>query len=333
MNETVPETMRVIATTGPGGAEVLRVEERPVPRPEAGEVLIRLAATGVNRPDILQRMGAYPPPPGATDLLGLEGAGEVVAIGTDVTALSVGDRVCALLPGGGYADYCVTPAAHCLPVPQGYDLEKAAALPETILTVWANVVESGALKAGETLLVHGGSSGIGTMAIQIGRWLGASVIVTAGSDEKCQLCERLGAEKAINYRNEDFVAVIKEMTGGKGVDVVLDMVGGSYIPRNLKALAVEGRHVSIAFLEGSEATVNFARVMMRRQVMTGSTLRARSDAEKARLVAEIRKRIWPALESGDIKPVICKSFDLEQASDAHRLMESSTHMGKILLRQ
>lgn len=329
--QSLPEQMRVISMSGPGGPEVLHEEDRPVPRPGNGEVLIRLRAAGVNRPDLLQRAGTYPPPPGATDLLGLEGAGEVVAVGEGVENLAVGDPVCALLPGGGYADYALTPAGHCLPIPKGFDTVTAAALPETILTVWANVMEGGKLQPGETVLIHGGSSGIGVMAIQIARNHGARVLVTAGSEEKCRVCESLGAEQAINYRREDFVEVVKSLTDGKGVNMVLDMVGGDYVERNLRVLAVEGRHVSIAFLKGSKMMLNLAPVMMRRQVLTGSTLRIRSDAEKARLVRAVREAVWPQLASGAIKVLIHDRFPLSAAADAHRLMENSQHIGKILL--
>ncbi|MEP3439106.1 MAG: NAD(P)H-quinone oxidoreductase [Hoeflea sp.] len=328
---SIPDQMRVISMSGPGGPEVLQAESRPVPRPAKGEVLIRLRASGVNRPDLLQRAGAYPPPTGATDLLGLEGSGEVAAIGEGVENLAVGDQVCALLPGGGYAEYCVTPASHCLPIPPGFDLVTAAALPETILTVWANVIEGGNLEPGETILIHGGSSGIGVMAIQIARNHGARVIVTAGSEEKCRFCEALGADRAINYKQEDFVAVVKSLTDGKGVNLVLDMVGGDYIEKNLRVLAVEGRHVSIAFLNGSKMMLNLAPVMMRRQVLTGSTLRIRSDAEKARLVEAVRLAVWPQLATGAIKAVIHQTFPLSAAADAHRMMEKSQHIGKILL--
>lgn len=328
---SIPEQMRVISMSGPGGPEVLQAEDRPVPRPRKGEVLIRLRAAGVNRPDLLQRAGSYPPPPGATDLLGLEGSGEIAAIGDGVENLAVGDLVCALLPGGGYAEYAVTSASHCLPIPPGFDSVTAAALPETILTVWANVMEGGNLQPGETILIHGGSSGIGVMAIQIARNHGARVFVTAGTEKKCSVCESLGAERAINYRQEDFVEVVKSLTDGKGVNMVLDMVGGDYVERNLRALAVEGRHVSIAFLKGSKMMLNLAPVMMRRQVLTGSTLRIRSDAEKARLVEAVRNAVWPQLATGAIKVVIHERFPLGQAADAHRLMEKSEHIGKMLL--
>ncbi|MDP2118445.1 MAG: NAD(P)H-quinone oxidoreductase [Hoeflea sp.] len=329
--QSIPRQMRVISMSGPGGPEVLQAEDRPVPRPRKGEVLIRLRAAGVNRPDLLQRAGSYPPPQGATDLLGLEGSGEVAAIGGGVENLAVGDPVCALLPGGGYAEYALTSASHCLPIPHRFDLVTAAALPETILTVWANVMEGGKLRPGETILIHGGSSGIGVMAIQIARNHGARVFVTVGSQEKCRVCEELGAERAINYKQDDFVEVIKSLTDGKGVDMVLDMVGGDYVERNLRVLAVEGRHVSIAFLSGSKMMLNLAPVMMRRQVLTGSTLRIRSDTEKARLVDAVRKAVWPQLATGAIKVLIHERFPLSQAADAHRLMEKSQHIGKILL--
>lgn len=327
----IPEQMRVISMSGPGGPEVLHAQDRPVPRPRKGEVLIRLRAAGVNRPDLLQRAGSYPPPPGATDLLGLEGSGVIAAIGDEVENLSVGDSVCALLPGGGYAEYALTSASHCFPIPPGCDLVTAAALPETLLTVWANVMEGGNLKPGEAILIHGGSSGIGVMAIQIARNHGAQVFVTAGSEEKCRVCESLGAERAINYKQEDFVEVVKSLTDGRGVNMVLDMVGGDYVERNLRVLAVGGRHVSIAFLKGSKMMLNLAPVMMRRQVLTGSTLRIRSDIEKARLVQTVQKAVWPQLASGAIKVLIYKKFPLSAAADAHRLMENSQHIGKILL--
>lgn len=332
MKPDIPQTMRRVAASGPGGPDVLFLETAPVPEPRPGEVLIRLAACGVNRPDLLQRAGSYPPPPGATPILGLEGAGEIVALGKGVRRFKTKQQVCALLPGGGYAEYCVTPAAHCLPIPEGFDLVTAAALPETILTVWANLIEGGALKPGENIVVHGGSSGIGTMAIQIGRSFGARVFVTAGSEEKCRVCESLGAERAINYRHDDFVDVVKSLTDGRGVDIVLDMVGGDYIARNLRALAIGGRHISIAFLQGSNVKLNLAQVMMRRQVLTGSTLRARPDADKARLVAAVLKFVWPKLAKGEIRPLIHRVFDLADVAQAHELMQSSRHIGKIMLR-
>ncbi|MCO6049341.1 NAD(P)H-quinone oxidoreductase [Mesorhizobium sp. RP14(2022)] len=324
--------MRRVAATGPGGPEVLQLESAAIPEPRPGEVLIRLHAVGVNRPDVLQRAGSYPPPPGSTSILGLEGAGEITAVGEGVDNWKVGDLVCALLPGGGYAEYCVTPAAHCLPIPDGFDMLTAAAVPETVLTVWANVIEAGALKQGESLLVHGGSSGIGTMAIQIARSQNTRVFATAGSDEKCMACAMLGAERAINYRREDFVEVVKSLTDGRGADVILDMVGGDYVMRNLRALAVEGRHVSIAFLQGSTVTLNLTHMMMRRQVLTGSTLRARSDKEKARLVSKVREAVWPRLAAGEIRPLVHSVFDLGEVAKAHELMETSRHIGKIMLK-
>lgn len=330
--QSIPDEMRVISASGPGGPEVLGLETRTVPRPGKGEVLIKLHAAGVNRPDLLQRAGSYPPPPGATDLLGLEGAGVIAAIGEGVDALAVNDQVCALLPGGGYAEYCVTNARHCLPVPNGYDLSSAAALPETILTVWANIIDGVDPKPGQSILIHGGSSGIGVMAIQIARNQGLRVFATGGSSEKCKVCEELGAERAINYKEENFVEVVKDLTNRQGVNMVLDMVGGDYVARNLRALATEGRHVSIAFLNGSEVKLNLAPVMMRRQIMTGSTLRSRSDDEKARLVDAVRQKVWPQLSSGAIKLLIHQSLPLSAAADAHRMLEDGQHIGRIILR-
>lgn len=331
MTTTLPDTMTAIEITAFGGPEVLRPTQRPVPRPEAGEVLIRIAATGVNRPDVVQRQGHYPPPPGASDLPGLEVAGTVVAVGEGVTGIGVGDEVCALLAGGGYAEYAVAPAPQCLPVPRGFSLLEAAALPETVFTVWTNVFERAGLQPGESLLVHGGTSGIGTMAIQLGKAFGARVFATAGSPEKCAACERLGADRAINYREEDFVEVVKAATGGTGVNVVLDMVGGDYVPRNLKAMAVEGRHVTIAFLRGAETTISLSAVMLKRLTLTGSTLRARPVAQKAAIAAAVREKVWPLLEAGRVRPVIHATFPLADAAKAHELMESSQHIGKIML--
>ncbi|QQA42509.1 NAD(P)H-quinone oxidoreductase [Pelagovum pacificum] len=322
------KSMRVIEISKPGGPEVLTPATRPVPQPGYGEVLIRLAYTGVNRPDALQRAGMYAPPKGASDLPGLEGAGTVVAVGPGVATPEVGAEVCALLPGGGYAEQVVTPAAHCLPVPDGLDLKQAACLPETFFTVWSNVFMRGGLTGGERFLIHGGSSGIGTTAIQLAAHFGARVFATAGSTEKCAACERLGAERAINYREEDFVDILK---AEGGADLVLDMVGGSYIPRNIKTLADEGRLVQIAFLEGPKAEVNFAEIMMRRLVVTGSTLRPQSVAAKAAIAAELREHVWPLLSSGRIAPVMDETFSLEHAAKAHERMESSTHIGKIVL--
>ena len=322
------ETMRVIEIREPGGPEVLQPATRPVPAPAHGEVLLRIAYAGVNRPDALQRAGLYAPPPTASDLPGLEAAGEIASIGPGVTGLAVGEQVCALLPGGGYAEYALTPAAHCLPVPPGLGLKEAACLPETFFTVWSNVFERGRLRAGERILVHGGSSGIGTTAIQLAAARGARVFATAGSSEKCAACEALGAERAINYREEDFVAVL---AAEGGADVILDMVGGSYVARNLKALADEGRLVQIAFLEGAKVDLNLAPLMMRRLTVTGSTLRPHSDAAKARIAAALRAEVWPLLASGRIAPVMDRTFPLAEAAAAHARMESSAHIGKIVL--
>jgi NADPH:quinone reductase len=320
--------MDAVEIAAPGGPEVLRPARRPLPSPGPGEVLVRVAAAGVNRPDVLQRQGRYAPPPGASDLPGLEIAGHVVG---DGAALRDGDAVCALLPGGGYAQYAVAAEALCLPVPRGFSMEEAAALPETFFTVWHNVFERGRLAAGETLLVHGGSSGIGTTAILLARAFGARVLVTAGTPEKCAACVALGAERAIDYKTEDFAAVVAEATGGRGVDVVLDMVGASYLERNLASLATEGRLVVIAVLGGSKAELNLVTVMQKRPTVTGSLLRPRPVAEKARIAAALRAEVWPRLERGEIRPVLHARFPLGEASEAHRLMESSAHVGKIVL--
>jgi len=327
----LPETMNVIEIFAPGGPEVLVPASRPVPVPGPADVLIQVAAAGVNRPDVLQRAGHYPPPPGATDLPGLEVAGTVVARGDAVRDLALGDRVCALTPGGGYAQFCLAPAAHCLPVPKDYDMVRAAGLAETAFTVWHNVFQRGGLTAGEIFLVHGGSSGIGTTAIQLARKFGARVFTTAGSPEKCCFCESLGAERAIDYRNEDWPAVLRDIVGRDGVNLILDMVGGAYIQPNLKALALEGRLIMIGFLGGSKAEIDFARMMVRRQTITGSTLRAQSDAAKAAIARELREKVWPLLDSGAVAPVIHETFDYCSAADAHRLMETSAHIGKIIL--
>ena len=323
--------MRAVEISTPGPPEVLKLVERPDPTPGAGEVLIRVAAAGVNRPDILQRKGAYPPPPGASDLPGLEVAGTIEGLGSGVTEWRAGDRVCALLAGGGYATLCTAPAVQCLPIPKAMAFTSAAALPETFFTVWTNVFDRGRLKKGETALFHGGSSGIGTTAIQLAVARGARVFATAGSDEKCRACEQLGAERGINYRTEDFVAVIKEVTGGRGVDLILDIVGGDYIARDLAALAIEGRLVVIGFMGGDSATIDFRRVLGRRLTITGSTLRPRSPEEKGQIAAALRREVWPLLESGMVKPVIYRTFPLDQAAAAHVLMESSEHIGKIVL--
>ena len=314
-----------------GGPEVLRLVERHDPEPGPGEVLIDVAAAGVNRPDTMQRRGAYPPPPGASDLPGLEVAGTVAALGEGVTTWGVGDRVCALVAGGGYASRCVAPALQCLPVPAALDLTGAAALPETFFTVWTNVFERGRLRAGETILVHGGSSGIGTTAIQLAVARGAKVCVTAGSDAKCRACERLGAARAINYKTADFVQAVREVTGGRGVDLVLDMVGGDYFPRNLSVLAVEGRLVQIALLGGSTSAIDLRQVLLRRLTVTGSTLRPRSVEQKGAIAAALRREVWPLLDEGTVKPVIYRTFPFADAAAAHRLMESSEHIGKIVL--
>jgi len=331
MSQSLPASMKVIEITEPGGPEVLKPAERPVPQPGEGEVLIKVAAAGVNRPDCLQRQGSYPPPPGASDIPGLEIAGEVVALGAGVTEPKVGEKVCALVTGGGYAEYCAAPAPQCLPIPKSYSMEQAAALPETFFTVWVNVFDRSALQPGESFLVHGGTSGIGTTAIQLAKAFGCTVFATAGSPEKVKACEELGADRGINYREEDFVEVVKEATGGKGVDVILDMVGGSYIPRDIKAMAPDGRLSFIAFLGGPKAEVNFAAVMMKRLTITGSTLRARPVAVKADLAEALKEKVWPLLDAGKIAPVMAASFPLDEAAQAHALMESSGHIGKIVL--
>jgi putative PIG3 family NAD(P)H quinone oxidoreductase len=327
----IPPQMQVVQTTNPGGPEVLRPATRVVPQPGPGEVLIEVAAAGVNRPDCFQRAGSYAPPPGASDLPGLEVAGTIVQLGAGVTQWTTGDAVCALTPGGGYAQYCVTPAGHCLPVPKGLSLVEAASLPETFFTVWINVFERGRLASGETLLVQGGSSGIGVTAIQMARALGHRVFATAGSPEKCAECEKLGAERGINYRTEDFVEVVKPLTGGKGVDVILDMVGGDYVPRELKALATDGRLSIIAFLGGTRTTLDMSDILYRRLTITGSTLRPRSVEYKTQVAQALHDKVWPLIEAGRIRPVIYRTFALAEASKAHALMESSMHVGKIVL--
>jgi len=323
--------MRCVEIVEPGGPEVLVVAERDAPAPGPDEVLIKVAAAGVNRPDCLQRQGNYAPPPGVTDVPGLEVAGEIAAVGDAVQGWIVGDLVTALVAGGGYAEYVTAPVPQCLPAPDGLTAIEAAALPETFFTVWTNVFERGRLKSGETLLVHGGSSGIGTTAIQVAERMGARVMATAGSAEKCEACLELGAARAVNYRDEDFVEAAKAFTDGKGVDVILDMVGGDYIARNIKALATEGRLVSIAFLHGSKAEINFMPVMLKRLTLTGSTLRPQTVQRKGEIATALRDRVWPLIASGQIKPVIHQTFPLAEAADAHRLMESSQHIGKIVL--
>ncbi len=324
----MPENMRAVEISEPGGPEVLRPTTRPMPQPGHGEIVLRVAWAGVNRPDALQRAGNYAPPPGASDLPGLEASGVVSAVGAGVSDWKVGDKACALLPGGGYADYVATPAAHALPVPEGMGLKEAACLPETFFTVWSNVFMRGGLRAGERFLVHGGSSGIGTTAIQLARAFGARVFASAGSDDKCAACTDLGAERAINYKTEDFVDILR---AEGGANLILDMVGGPYIPRNIKALADDGRLVQIAFLQGPVAELNFAQLMVRRLTITGSTLRPQSVAAKAAIAEDLRAQVWPLLDAGRIAPVMDSAFGLEEASAAHARMESSAHIGKIVL--
>jgi NADPH2:quinone reductase len=324
-------TMTCIEITKPGAPDVLKPTTRPRPAPGKGEVLIKVAAAGVNRPDVLQRQGNYPAPAGVTDIPGLEVAGTIAGLGDGVSEWKIGDPVCALVIGGGYAEYVTAPVPQCLPVPKGLNLTEAAGLPETFFTVWTNVFERGRLKAGETLLVHGGSSGIGTTAIQVAHQLGATVFATAGSSEKGAACEKLGAKRAINYKAEDFVQVVKDLTGGKGVDVILDMVGADYIERNIKSLATEGRLVHIGFQKGSKAEVNFMPVMLKRLTVTGSTLRIQSVESKGRIARALKENVWPLIEKGAIKPVIHATFPLAEAAKAHALMESNQHIGKIVL--
>src|SRR5512141_788411 len=324
--------MRYVAATAAGDADVLKLAIAPVPRPQDDEVLIRVLAAGVNRPDIAQRRGLYPPPPGASPIIGLEVAGEVVALGSAVRDWRVGDRVCALTNGGGYAEYCVAPGTQCLPWPKGYDAIRAAGLPETYFTVWANLFLHGRLARGESLLVHGGSSGIGVTAIQLAREFGARVYATAGNDEKCAACVKLGAEAAINYRNEDFAERIAALTAGRGVDVIIDIVGAPYFERNLKSLAMDGRLVEVATQHGAKAeSLDLFLVMRKRLTITGSTMRPRTTAEKGAIAASLHEKVWPALDAGRAGPVIHAVFPMQQAADAHRLMESSTHVGKIIL--
>jgi putative PIG3 family NAD(P)H quinone oxidoreductase len=331
MSVPVPETMTAVEIRTPGGPEALVATTRPVPRPAEGEVLIRVAAAGINRPDVLQRMGLYPMPPGVTDIPGLEVAGTVAAVGPGVTGIAVGDAVCALLAGGGYAEWAVAPAPQVLPIPHGVSPVEAAGLPETVFTVWTNVFERGALTAGERFLVHGGTSGIGTTAIQLAAARGATVYATAGSDEKARACEALGAARGINYRTEDYVAVVKAETGGKGVDVVLDMVGGDYFARNLDCLAVEGRHVSIASLRGGKVELAIMAMMAKRLTITGSTLRPRSVAQKGAIAAAVRAEVWPLVQAGKVRTLVHATFPLAEAAKAHALMETSAHVGKIVL--
>jgi putative PIG3 family NAD(P)H quinone oxidoreductase len=329
--EKLPAQMTVVGISKPGGPEVLLPETRSVPAPGRGEILVKVMAAGVNRPDVAQRSGAYPPPPGASDLPGLEIAGEVVALGADTTKHKVGDKVMSLVAGGGYAQYCIAQDAQAMAVPPSLSIEEAGAIPETLMTVWHNVFERGGLKPGETLLIHGGSSGIGTMAIQLAKAFGSKVIVTVGAQDKIDACLKLGADRAINYKTEDFVAETKTATNGVGANVILDMVGGDYIDRNYDAAAVDGRIVQIATLGGAKATVNIAKVMVKRLLHTGSTLRPRSNADKAAMVAAIEAKVMPLIRDGRVKPLMDSTFPLEKAADAHRRMETSEHIGKIVL--
>ena len=328
---SLPLDMNVIEIAAPGGPEQLKPGVRPVPRPGDEEVLVRVAAAGVNRPDVMQRQGRYPPPPGASDLPGLEIAGEIVALGSNVSGWSIGDRVTALLPGGGYAAYAVAAAPLCLPVPGGISMIEAAAIPETFFTVWTNLFDRGRCQAGDTVLIHGGTSGIGTTAIQLAAAWGARVFATAGSDDKARACERLGAVRGINYRTQDFVEVMRAETGGKGVDVILDMVSGSYVARNLEIACLEGRIVVISLLGGSRAEINMSMILTKRLTLTGSTLRTRTVAQKAAVADAVRKNVWPLLAAGRVRPIIHATFPLAEASEAHRLMETSNHIGKIVL--
>ncbi len=331
MAESVPPTMTVIEISQPGGPQVLKPVQRPVPQAATGEILIRVSAAGVNRPDLLQRQGNYPPPPGASDIPGLEVAGRIAALGEGVTGFAVGDAVCALLAGGGYAEYAAVPAVQCLPLPAGLSMIEAAALPETLFTCWTNLIDGGHLAAGQTVLIHGGSSGIGTTGIQLAKALGARVFVTAGSAEKCAACRALGADLAIDYKTDDFVKAVKNATDGKGVDVVLDMVGGDYVRRNIEIMAQGGRHVSIASLAGAEATIPIFRIMQKRLILTGSTLRARSAGEKGAIAARLYETVWPMIAAGRLKPLIHATYPLVQAGEAHRALEAGDHIGKIVL--
>ena len=331
MTQPVPAAMKAIEISQPGGPEVLRPCTRAVPEPGEGEVLVRVEAAGVNFPDVAQRRGNYPPPPGASDLPGLELAGTVVALGPGVSGPAPGDSVCALVSGGGYAEYCAVPVPQCLPIPDGLDAVRAAALPETFFTVWTNLFDGGRMTAGETVLIHGGSGGIGTTAIQIARAFGARVFATARTAEKCAFCEELGAERAINYTEEDFVAVVRELTEKRGVELILDMVGGDYLARNIRALAVEGRLVQIAVREGAEPTIPLGLLMVKRLVLTGSTLRPRTVARKGAIADALREKVWPLLAEGRIRPILHTTFALDEAAEAHALMESSAHIGKIVL--
>ena len=327
----LPREMTVVEIAAPGGPEQLKTAVRPIPQPGEGEVLVRVEAAGVNRPDVMQRQGRYPPPPGASDLPGMEIAGEIVALGAKVSGLSVGDKITSLLPGGGYAAYAVAAAPLCMPIPTGLSMVEAAAIPETYLTVWTNLFERGGCKSGDTVLIHGGTSGIGTTAIQLAKAWGARVYATAGTEKKARACEALGAVRGIDYKTEDFVEVMRAETKGQGVDITLDMVAGSYVQRNLDIAAVEGRVVTISLLGGSRAEINMGMVLIKRLTLTGSTLRSRSVAQKAAVADAVRKNVWPLLAAGKVRPVIFATFPLAEASEAHRLMETSNHIGKIVL--
>lgn len=329
---TAPSTMRYIDLPAFGAPDVMRLAQGPVPQPGDNDVLIKVAYAGVNRPDVAQRVGNYKAPPGASPILGLEVAGEVVAVGAQVTQWKSGDKVCALTPGGGYAEYCITPAAHCLPVPAGLSILEAASLPENFFTVWVNVFDTCKLKAGDNFLVHGGSSGIGLTAIQLAKAWGATVFTTVGNEEKAAFCKEIGADHVVNYKTQDWPAEMQAAAGKKGMDVILDMVAGSYIEKNLKLLALEGRLCFIAFLQGSKAEIDFVMLMLKRQTITGSTLRARPDHQKAAIAISLREKVWPLIEAGKIKPVVKRVFALEEAAEAHELMESSQHIGKIMLK-
>jgi NADPH:quinone reductase len=329
---SLPATMRYVAVTGAGAADVMHISQGPPPKISSDDVLIKVAYAGVNRPDLLQRAGSYAPPPTASPIMGLEVSGEVVAVGANVAQWHVGDKVCALTPGGGYAEYCAAPAAHCLPIPHGFSMLQAAGVPENFFTVWVNVFETCKLKSGEKFLVHGGSSGIGLTAIQLVKAFGAEVFTTVGNAEKSTFCKSVGADHVFNYKTDDWMAEIANITQKKGVDVILDMVGGSYIEKNLRSLALEGRYCFIAFLEGGTANVDFRPLMMKRQTITGSTLRARSDKQKAAIAVALKEKVWPLLESKEVQPVIHQTFALDQIIEAHKLMESSAHIGKIMLK-
>jgi NADPH:quinone reductase len=328
---TLPREMTVVEIAAPGGPEQLKTAVRPVPQPGEGEVLVRVAAAGVNRPDVMQRQGRYPPPPGASDLPGMEIAGEIVALGANVAGLALGDKITALLPGGGYAGYALAAAPLCMPIPAGLGMVEAAALPETYMTVWTNLFERGGCKAGDSVLIHGGTSGIGTTAIQLAAAWGAKVYATAGSEKKARACEEFGAVRGIDYKTEDFVAVLRKETEGRGIDITLDMVAGTYVQRNLEIAAIEGRVVTISLLGGSRAEINMGLVLTKRLTLTGSTLRSRTVAQKAAVADAVRKNVWPLLASRRVRPIIYATFPLAEASEAHRLMETSNHIGKIVL--